>query len=136
MALLPMLPPRLSICATNAWKSAFGPLVMLPKTKSILASPPMEPPGEPATMLLLRIEKNAEPGALTSPLTVTVAVAVANPAAGAGHGPGAGAAGDLTYNAPTDRGVCHFCDDNPPLPRTGVRCCPLWIAGCLCRWCW
>jgi hypothetical protein len=48
------------------------------------------------------------------------AVAVANPAAGAGHGPGAGAAGDLTYNAPTDRAVCNFCDDNPTLPRTGV----------------
>ncbi|MFO0684200.1 MAG: hypothetical protein U0234_19260 [Sandaracinus sp.] len=47
-------------------------------------------------------------------------VAVANPAPTAGAGPGSGAAGDLTYNAPTDRGVCNFCDDNPTLPRTGV----------------
>ncbi len=53
-------------------------------------------------------------------LAAAIAAAVANPAAGAGHGPGAGAAGDLTYNAPTDRSVCNFCDDNPTLPRTGV----------------
>ena len=46
-------------------------------------------------------------------------VAEANPAAGAGRGPGAGAAGELTYNAPTNRGVCNFCDDNPTLPREG-----------------
>ena len=56
----------------------------------------------------------------TCNLDAARAVAVANPAATAGRGPGAGAAGDLTYNAPTDRGVCNFCDDNPTLPRTGV----------------
>jgi hypothetical protein len=42
-----------------------------------------------------------------------------NPAAAAGRGAGGGAAGDLTYNAPTDRAVCNFCDDNPTLPREG-----------------
>jgi hypothetical protein len=46
-------------------------------------------------------------------------VATSNPAAGAGRGLGAGAAGELTYNAPTNRGVCNFCDDNPTLPREG-----------------
>jgi hypothetical protein len=45
--------------------------------------------------------------------------ATPNPAAGAGRGPSAGAAGELTYNAPTNRGVCNFCDDNPTLPREG-----------------
>ena len=30
-------------------------------------------------------------------------------------------AGVLTYNAPTDRGVCNFCDDNPTLPRDSAR---------------
>ncbi len=45
--------------------------------------------------------------------------AVPNPAAGAGRGPAGGAAGELTYNAPTNRGVCNFCDDNPTLPRNG-----------------
>src|SRR4029079_18823254 len=39
--------------------------------------------------------------------------AVANPAPGAGRGPSPGEAGVLTYNAPTNRGVCNFCDDNP-----------------------
>jgi hypothetical protein len=52
-------------------------------------------------------------------LAAARAVATPNPAAGAGRGPGAGAAGELTYNAPTNRGVCNFCDDNPTLPREG-----------------
>ncbi|MCB9595304.1 MAG: hypothetical protein H6719_21475 [Sandaracinaceae bacterium] len=43
--------------------------------------------------------------------------AVPNPAPGAGSGPAPGAAGELTYNAPTNRGVCNFCDDNPTLAR-------------------
>ena len=53
-------------------------------------------------------------------LAAARAVASSNPAPAAGRGLSAGAAGDLTYNAPTDRGVCNFCDDNPTLPRTGV----------------
>ncbi|MCC6877256.1 MAG: hypothetical protein IT378_23325 [Sandaracinaceae bacterium] len=43
--------------------------------------------------------------------------AVPNPAAQAGRGLDPGTAGSLTYNAPTNRGVCNFCDDNPTLPR-------------------
>ena len=46
-------------------------------------------------------------------------VAVPNPAATPGRGAGGGEAGELTYAAPTDRGVCNFCDDNPTLPRLG-----------------
>ncbi len=45
--------------------------------------------------------------------------AVPNQPAGSGHGPMGGAEGELTYNAPTDRGICNFCDDNPTLPRNG-----------------
>jgi hypothetical protein len=45
--------------------------------------------------------------------------AVPNPSATAGRGPIGGAAGELTYNAPTNRGVCNFCDDNPTLGRNG-----------------
>jgi hypothetical protein len=45
--------------------------------------------------------------------------AAANPAPGAGSGTGGGLAGELTYNAPTDRGICNFCDDNPSLGRFG-----------------
>ncbi len=52
-------------------------------------------------------------------LASAIAVAAPNPAATAGRGPSGGAAGELTYNAPTDRGVCNFCDDNPTLPRNG-----------------
>jgi hypothetical protein len=48
-------------------------------------------------------------------------VAVPNPAAGIGRGPSPGAAGPLTYDAPTNRGVCNFCDDNPTLERNGGR---------------
>jgi hypothetical protein len=46
-------------------------------------------------------------------------LAVANPPAQPGRGPAPGAAGELTYNAPTNRGVCNFCDDNPTLRREG-----------------
>ncbi len=49
------------------------------------------------------------------------AVASPNPSASDGQGTAPGDAGDDTYNAPTNRGVCNFCDDNPTLPRTGVR---------------
>jgi len=45
--------------------------------------------------------------------------AVANPAPGGGRGTGGGAAGELTYNAPTNRSICNFCDDNPTLGRFG-----------------
>lgn len=45
--------------------------------------------------------------------------AVPNPAAQAGRGAEPGAAGPLTYNSPTNRGVCNFCDDNPTLQRNG-----------------
>ncbi|MEM9067397.1 MAG: hypothetical protein AAGE52_02795 [Myxococcota bacterium] len=48
-------------------------------------------------------------------------VAVANPAARPGRGVAPGDAGELTYNAPTNRNVCNFCDDNPTLPRNGGR---------------
>jgi hypothetical protein len=47
-------------------------------------------------------------------------VAVPNPSAGDGRGTLPGAAGEATYNAPTNRAVCNFCDDNPTLPRDGV----------------
>ncbi|MFH1435252.1 MAG: hypothetical protein ABIJ56_06015 [Pseudomonadota bacterium] len=46
-------------------------------------------------------------------------LAVPNPAAGDGSGPGGGAAGLQTYDAPTNRFSCHFCDDNPTLRREG-----------------
>lgn len=46
-------------------------------------------------------------------------LAVPNPAAEPGRGPMPGAAGDRSYNAPTNRGVCNFCDDNPTLLRDG-----------------
>jgi len=45
--------------------------------------------------------------------------AVSNPAAEDGRGLSAGVAGEVTYNAPTNRGVCSFCDDNPTLGRAG-----------------
>ncbi len=50
-----------------------------------------------------------------------LAAAVANPSATSGQGVTAGMAGDDTFNAPTNRGVCNFCDDNPSLPRLGQR---------------
>ncbi len=49
------------------------------------------------------------------------AVASPNPSAEDGSGPAGGDAGEDTYNAPTNRGVCNFCDDNPTLPRTGLQ---------------
>ncbi len=45
--------------------------------------------------------------------------AVPNPAATSGQGASAGTAGSPTYNAPTTRGACNFCDDNPSLARVG-----------------
>ena len=50
-----------------------------------------------------------------------LATAVPNPPATGGRGTSAGAAGELTYNAPTNRGACNFCDDNPTLQRDGAR---------------
>ncbi|MFK7987338.1 MAG: hypothetical protein AB8I08_15040 [Sandaracinaceae bacterium] len=47
--------------------------------------------------------------------------ATPNPAPTSGRGPNAGARGVLTYNAPTNRGVCNFCDDNPTLPRDSAN---------------
>ncbi len=47
--------------------------------------------------------------------------AVPNPAPTAGRGAMPGARGVLTYNAPTNRGVCNFCDDNPTLPRDSAH---------------
>jgi hypothetical protein len=46
-------------------------------------------------------------------------VAVPNPNAGSGHGAAPGRGADATYDAPTNHGVCSFCDDNPSLPRVG-----------------
>lgn len=48
------------------------------------------------------------------------AVATANPSALPGRGAQGGGAGELTYSAPTNRGSCSFCDDNPTLPRLGA----------------
>jgi hypothetical protein len=48
-----------------------------------------------------------------------MAAAVPNPPGEDGSGPGAGAGGSSTYHAPTNRGSCHFCDDNPTLVRLG-----------------
>ncbi len=45
--------------------------------------------------------------------------AVPNPAAGDGSGPSGGSAGAVTYDPPTNRATCSFCDDSPPLPREG-----------------
>jgi hypothetical protein len=56
----------------------------------------------------------------TCNISAARAIAVPNPAPTDGRGVSPGVAGDLTFNAPTDRGVCNFCDDNPTLPRTGV----------------
>ena len=48
-----------------------------------------------------------------------LAAAVPNPPGEDGSGPGAGRGGPPTYQAPTNRGSCHFCDDNPTLARVG-----------------
>jgi hypothetical protein len=46
--------------------------------------------------------------------------ATPNPAAGTGLPLGSGGnAGVATYNAPTNRDTCNFCDDGPSLPRSG-----------------
>jgi hypothetical protein len=47
-------------------------------------------------------------------------LAVANPTPGIGSGAAGGSAGSPTYNAPTNRQSCSFCDDNPTLPRQGA----------------
>jgi hypothetical protein len=47
------------------------------------------------------------------------AAAVPNPPAEDGHGPGGGDAGELTYDAVTNRPGSTFCDDNPTLRREG-----------------
>jgi hypothetical protein len=46
-------------------------------------------------------------------------VAVPNPGAQSGRGAAPGSAAEATYDAPTNHGVCSFCDDNPSLPRVG-----------------
>jgi hypothetical protein len=53
-------------------------------------------------------------------LDAAKAIAVASPAAQDGSGRAPGEAGEPTYAAPTNRGLCSFCDDNPSLPRGGV----------------
>jgi hypothetical protein len=45
--------------------------------------------------------------------------ATPNPAAASGRGSAAGEGGAVTYNSPTTRNACNFCDDNPTLPRLG-----------------
>lgn len=52
-------------------------------------------------------------------IATVLALASPNPAAQAGRGPSAGAAGATTYDAPTNRSACNFCDDNPTLQRDG-----------------
>jgi hypothetical protein len=42
-----------------------------------------------------------------------------NPSAQSGRGASPGAAGASTFDAPTNHGVCSYCDDNPSLPRAG-----------------
>lgn len=54
-------------------------------------------------------------------IAAAIAVAVPNPAAQDGFGVGGGRAGEQTYDAPTNRTNCNFCDDNPTLPRLGQR---------------
>lgn len=46
-------------------------------------------------------------------------LASSNPLAEGGRGETGGVAGEATYNSPTNRGVCNFCDDNPTLSRDG-----------------
>ena len=48
-----------------------------------------------------------------------LASATPNPPAFGGRGPQPGGPGAQTYNSPTNRGICNFCDDNPTLPRLG-----------------
>jgi hypothetical protein len=53
-------------------------------------------------------------------VTAVMRAAVANPAPTAGQGTAGGRAGALSYNAPTDRATCFFCNDNPSLNRFGA----------------
>lgn len=53
--------------------------------------------------------------------TTVLSLAVPNGTPGTGRGSLPGGAGELTYNAPTNRGICNFCDDNPTLARDGAR---------------
>ncbi len=46
-------------------------------------------------------------------------LALANIPAESGEGVAGGQPGENTYNAPTNRVVCNFCDDNPTLARSG-----------------
>ena len=52
-------------------------------------------------------------------IATVLALASPNPAAQAGRGPNPGGAGATTYDAPTNRSACNFCDDNPTLQRDG-----------------
>jgi hypothetical protein len=52
-------------------------------------------------------------------LELAKAAATPNPPAQPGEGIAPGLAGAQTYDAPTNRGVCDFCDDNPSLLRNG-----------------
>jgi hypothetical protein len=54
-------------------------------------------------------------------IATVLALAVPNGLATSGSGNASGVAGEPTYNAPTNRGVCNFCDDNPTLARDGAR---------------
>lgn len=54
-------------------------------------------------------------------IDTVLALAVPNGLAQDGLGAAPGEAGEPTYNAPTNRGVCNFCDDNPTLARDGAR---------------
>ncbi|MCA9581299.1 MAG: hypothetical protein KC416_05860 [Myxococcales bacterium] len=58
------------------------------------------------------------PGGLCD-VDAVLAAAVANPEGQAGLGALGGGPGVSTYNAPTNRNTCNFCDDNPSLPRLG-----------------
>ena len=57
----------------------------------------------------------------TCDIATVLAQAVSNPPAANGAGPSAGIAGDVTYNSPTNRGTCSWCDNNPTLNRDGTR---------------
>jgi len=53
-------------------------------------------------------------------LAAVLASAVPNAVGLAGQGISGGEPGEPTYDSPTNRGQCFFCDDNAALPRTGV----------------
>jgi hypothetical protein len=52
--------------------------------------------------------------------STVLARAIPSPRASPGRGTSPGIAGESTFNAPTTRGGCDFCDDNPTLPRLGA----------------